>query len=321
MIRILANDGLHDDGKLLLEEAGYEVDVIKVAQEDLPNVLPDYDVIIVRSDTKIRKNLIDKCPGLKMIVRAGLGYDNIDVEHAESKGIKVITTPTASADSVAELVFGHLLSIARNLHLSNREMPERGNTAFKALKRTFSNGFELKAKKIAILGFGTVGQQVARIAIGFGMEVIPVDYAFESVKLELDIFNLPNMSLTINLQMSSLEEALAKADVISINVPYIGKPLLTEKSFKMMKDGVIIINASKGGTVDEKALLAALEDGKVAGAGIDVFMNEPSPDGALLNHPKISVSPHLGAATLEAQRKIGLKLADKVIEFFVEEGF
>ena len=287
----------------------------------MPNVLPDYDVIIVRSDTKIRKKLIDKCPNLKMIVRAGLGYDNIDVEHAQSKGIKVITTPTASADSVAELVFGHLLNIARNLHLSNREMPERGNTAFKALKRTFSNGFELKGKKIAILGFGTVGQQVARIAIGFGMEVIPVDYAFENVKLELDIFNLPNMSLSVNLQTSRLEEALAKADVVSINVPYIGKPLITEKYFKMMKDGVILINASKGGTVDEKALLDALENGKVAGAGLDVFINEPSPDGELLTHPKISVSPHLGATTKEAQRKIGLKLADKVIEFFGEEGF
>ncbi|MFK7949082.1 MAG: NAD(P)-dependent oxidoreductase [Saprospiraceae bacterium] len=321
MIRILANDGLHDDGKLLLEEAGYEVDVIKIAQEDLPNILPDYNVVIVRSDTKIRKNLIDKCPDLKMIVRAGLGYDNIDADYATSKGIKVITTPTASAYSVAELVFGHLLSIARNLHLSNREMPERGNTAFKALKRSFSNGFELKGKKIAILGFGIVGQQVARIAIGFGMEVIPVDYAFESAKLELDIFNLPNMSLTIDLQMTSLEEALAKADVISVNVPYIGKPLLTEKHFKMMKEGVILINASKGGTVDETALLSALEDEKVAGAGIDVFMNEPSPDGELLNHPKISVSPHLGASTVEAQRQIGLALADQVIAFFGEEGF
>lgn len=321
MIRILANDGLHEDGKLLLEEAGYEVDVIKVAQEDLLNVLPDYNVVIVRSDTKIRKNLIDRCPDLKMIVRGGMGYDNIDVKHAESKGIKVITTPTASAQSVAELVFGHLLSIARNLHLSNREMPERGNTAFKALKRTFSNGFELKGKKIVILGFGTVGQQVARIAIGFGMEVIPVDNAFESIKLDVDIFNLPNMSLTVRLQMSSFEEALKVADIVTIHVPYIGKPLLTEKSFQMMKDGVVIINASKGGTIDEQALLNALEDGKVAGAGIDVFMDEPSPDGALLNHPKISVSPHLGASTTEAQRQIGLALADKVIEFFGEEGF
>jgi D-3-phosphoglycerate dehydrogenase len=316
MIRILANDGLHDDGKLLLEEAGYEVDVMKVSQEELPKVLPDYDVIIVRSATEIRKDLIDICPNLKIIVRGGLGFDNIDAEYAESKGIKVMTTPRASSVSVAELVFGHLLSVARNLHKSNRQMPELGNVEFKKLKRDYSEGFELKGRKIGILGFGRVGQEVAQIAIGFGMEIMPVDYAFESVKLDLDIFNLPNMSLTIDVPTCSFEETLATADIISIHVPYIGKPLISAREIAMMKDGVVLINASRGGTVNEAALLEGLKTGKIRAAGIDVFENEPTPNIELLNHPSVSVSPHIGASTVEAQRRVGLVLADRIIEFF-----
>ncbi|MFT6148420.1 MAG: D-3-phosphoglycerate dehydrogenase [Saprospiraceae bacterium] len=316
MIRILANDGLHDDGKLLLEEAGYEVDIMKVTQKDLPNVLPDYDVIIVRSATQIRQDLIDKCPNLKVIVRGGLGYDNIDAEYAQSKDIKVMTTPIASSVSVAELVFGHLLCVARNLHKSNRQMRENGNVHFKKLKREYSEGFELKGRKIGIIGFGRVGQAVAQIAIGFGMEIMPVDNAFESVKLDLDIFNIPNMSLTIDLPTYSFEEVLEHADIISIHVPYIGKPLISNNEIAMMKDGVVLINASRGGTVNETALLHGLNTGKIRAAGIDVFENEPTPNMELLNHPSVSTSPHIGASTVEGQRRVGLALADKIIEFF-----
>jgi D-3-phosphoglycerate dehydrogenase len=316
MIRILANDGLHDDGKLLLEEAGYEVDVMKVPQSELPNVLPDYDVIIVRSATQIRQELIDKCPNLKVIVRGGLGHDNIDMEYAQSKGIKVMTTPRASSVSVAELVFGHLLSVARNLHKSNREMRENGHVHFKKLKKSYSEGFELKGRKLGILGFGRVGQEVGQIAIGFGMELMPVDNAFESVKLELDIFNLPNMSLTIDVPTYSFEEVLATADIITIHVPYIGKPLISNREIAMMKDGVVLINASRGGTVNETALLHGLNTGKIRAAGIDVFENEPTPNIDLLNHPNVSTSPHIGASTIEAQRRVGLALADRIIEFF-----
>lgn len=318
MIRILANDGLHEDGKLLLEEAGYEVDVMKVGHEDLPNVLPDYDVIIVRSATQIRQSLIDRCPNLKMIVRAGMGYANIDAEYAESKGIKVITTPTASSVSVAELVFGHVLTLARNLHTANREMPKNGSTKFKELKRSCSGGFELKGRKIGIIGFGKVGQQVGQIALGFGMEIMPVDHAFEHIKMELDIFNLPNVSLTIGVDIYPLEQVLAEADIITVHVPYNGKTIVSENEFVQMKDGVIVINASKGGTVDETSLLAALNAGKVSGAGIDVYENEPTPNAELLNHPNVSVSPHIGASTLDAQGRIGLALADEVIAFFGE---
>jgi len=257
MIRILANDGIHEDGKLLLEEAGYEVDVMKVAQEDLPNVLPDYDVIIVRSATKINKALIDKCPNLKVIIRGGVGYGNIEVEYAKGKGVEVMTTPEASSISVAELVFGHLFSVARNLHQSNQEMPAKGNTEFKTLKRKYSEGFELEGRKLAIIGFGRVGQEVAKKAIGLGMEIMPVDYAF-----------------------------------------------------------VVIVNAARGGIINEADLLAALNSGKVRAAGIDVYENEPTPNADLLNHENVSVSPHIGASTLEAQRRVGLAVADKVIAFF-----
>lgn len=316
MIRILANDGIHEDGKLLLEEAGYEVDVMKVAQEDLLNVLPDYDVIIVRSATKINRALIDRCPNLKVIIRGGVGYGNIEVEYAKSKGVEVITTPEASSISVAELVFGHLFSLARNLHLSNRQMPTKGNTAFKELKRSHSEGFELEGKKLGIIGFGRVGQEVAKKAIGLGMKILPVDYAFESVKLELDIYNQDNMSLHIEVPTYTLEEVLEEADVITLHVPYGGKAMITEHEIQQMKKGVVIINAARGGIVDETALLAGLNSGKIRAAGIDVYENEPTPNQALLNHEKVSVSPHIGASTLEAQRRVGLAVADKVIAFF-----
>jgi D-3-phosphoglycerate dehydrogenase len=316
MIRILANDGIHEDGKLLLEEAGYEVDVMKVAQEDLPNVLPDYDVIIVRSATEIDKTLIDKCPNLKVIIRGGVGYGNIEVEYAKGKGVEVMTTPEASSISVAELVFGHLFSVARNLHQSNREMPTKGNTEFKELKRKYSEGFELHDRKLAIIGFGRVGQEVAKKAIGLGMEIMPVDYAFETVKLELDIYNQKNMSLSIEVPTYTLDEVLGVADIITLHVPYGGKAMITEHEIQQMKNGVVIVNAARGGIVDEKALLAALNSGKVRAAGIDVYENEPTPNVDLLNHENVSVSPHIGASTLEAQRRVGLAVADKVIAFF-----
>lgn len=316
MIRILANDGIHEDGKLLLEEAGYEVDVMKVAQEDLPNVLPDYDVIIVRSATKINKALIDKCPNLKVIIRGGVGYGNIEVEYAKGKGVEVMTTPEASSISVAELVFGHLFSVARNLHQSNREMPSKGGTEFKELKRKYSEGFELEGRKLGIIGFGRVGQEVAKKAIGLGMEIMPVDYAFESVKLELDIYNQKDMSLTIEVPTYTLDEVLGVADIITLHVPYGGKAMITADEIQQMKDGVVIVNAARGGIVDEAALLAALNSGKIRAAGIDVYENEPMPNTDLLNHENVSVSPHIGASTLEAQRRVGLAVADKVIAFF-----
>lgn len=314
MIKILANDGIEADGQLLLEDAGFEVSTEKVAQADLPNELPAYDVVIVRSATKIRKELIDVCPNLKIIARGGVGLDNIDVEYAKSKGIKVINTPAASSRSVAELAFGHMLSLARFLHLSNREMPQKGGSEFKGLKSKYGGGIELKGKTLGIVGFGRIGQEAARIALGMGMKVMPVDLYVDEATISIDLFEIDQASLSVKLNTVAMDKMLADSDFITVHVPSIGdKALLGPTEINKMKDGVILVNTARGGIIDEEALLQALDSGKVAGAALDVFNNEPTPNPALLNHSKISLSPHIGAATNEAQSNIGKELADQII--------
>lgn len=317
MIKILANDGIHPDGKMLLEEANYQVDTEKVAQEDLPEVLPQYDGLIVRSATKVRKALIDQCPNLKIIARAGVGMDNIDVEYARSKGIIVMNTPSASSQSVAELVFAHMLSLSRFLQQANRDMPQKGGTEFKKLKKSYSKGTELFGKTIGIVGFGRIGQNVARIALGMGMRVLPVDLVQSELQIEVNTVQVENAALSITVQTVEWEEMLAESDYITFHVPFQGgKALMDEEAFAKAKDGVRLINTARGGVIDEEALLKALESGKVGGAGLDVFENEPTPRAELLNHPLISVTPHTGASTVEAQNNIGLEIADAFIKFF-----
>ncbi len=320
MKRILVNDGIHPDGQLLLEEAGYEVVTTKVAQEDLPNQLPNFDVIIVRSATKVRQELIDQCPNLKIIARGGVGLDNIDVTHAKSKGIEVINTPAASSQSVAELAFAHIFTLCRSLQQSNRQMPTSGDTEFKALKKAYSKGIQLRGKTLGVIGFGRIGQETARIGLALGMNVMPVDLVVQETDIDINLFNSQDVKLTVRLETQDWDDMLAKADFISLHVPFAGgKALLGEAEFSKMKDGVRIINTARGGAVDEEALLAALESGKVAGAGLDVFENEPTPRRELLEHPNISLSPHIGASTAEAQTNIGLELADKIIAFFGDD--
>jgi len=314
MIKILANDGIHPDGKLLLEEAGYIVDTEKVPQADLPKVLPGYDVIIVRSATKVRKDLIDTCPKLKIIARGGVGLDNIDVEYAREKGIQVYNTPKASSRAVAELVFGHMLGLARMLNQSNREMAQ-DDPAFAKLKKSFSGGIQLKDKTLGIVGFGRIGQEVAKIAIAMGMKVLAADLVVNEAELEINVFKSRDISMTVRLDTSSWEEVLRNSDFITLHVPSGNKPLIGAEEFEKMKDGVYIINAARGGTIDEDALLARLESGKVAGAGLDVFIGEPTPKKELLQHPRTSVSPHIGGSTQEAQSAIGLELAEQILEF------
>lgn len=317
MIKILANDGIEADGQLLLEDAGFEVNTTKVAQVDLPKVLPDYDVVIVRSATKIRKELIDVCPNLKIIARGGVGLDNIDVEYARSKGIKVINTPAASSRSVAELAFGHMLSLVRYLHSANREMPVRGGTDFKALKNNYGSGMELKGKTLGILGFGRIGQETARIALGLGMKVLPVDLYVNEATISIQLFEMEHASLSVKLDTVDMDTMLTESDVITVHVPFSGdKALIGADEIARMKDHVILINTARGGIIDEQALLEALNSGKVAGAALDVFDNEPTPNPALLTHPKMSLSPHIGAATNEAQSNIGKELADQIIAHF-----
>ena len=320
MIKILANDGIDADGQMLLEEAGYQVDTEKVAQEDLPGVLPDYDVVIVRSATKIRKELIDKCPNLKIIARGGVGLDNIDVEYARSKGITVMNTPAASSQSVAELVFAHLFSLCRFLQQSHRDMPVKGNTEFKQLKKVYSEGIQLRGRTLGIVGFGRIGQEVARIGVALGMKVMPVDLVVNEADIDINVFVSDNVRLSVTLDTYEWDEVLRNSDFLTLHVPFSGgSALIGKKEIDSMKNGAIIVNTSRGGAVDEDAMLEALNSGKLRGVGLDVFDNEPTPKKALLEHPLVSCSPHIGAATAEAQANIGLELADRILAFFGDD--
>jgi D-3-phosphoglycerate dehydrogenase len=319
MIKILANDGLEADGKLLLEEAGYIVDTEHVPMDKLKDVLPEYDAVIVRSATKIRKEIIDLCPKLKMIARGGVGMDNIDVEYAQSKGIKVINTPRASSLAVAELVMAQIFTLARFLHMANREMATVGSSKFKDLKNKYSEGSQVRGRTLGIIGFGRIGQELARVAMGVGMKVLAADMEEKDVDIHIPVPDNKNVSLTMHLKTVSLEKTLRDSDFISVHVPGGGsKPLIGAVEIAKMKDGVFLVNTSRGGIIDEEALLIALNSGKVAGAALDVFNNEPTPDTELLTHPKISATPHIGASTIEAQHYIAMELADALIEFFGE---
>lgn len=311
MARILANDGIHPAGKAMLEEAGHEVVTDKIAQEDLPAQLPSFDCIVVRSATKVRGPLIDACPDIKVIARAGVGLDNIDVTYAESKGIRVVNTPAASSRSVAELVFGHFLNVARSLHVTNRAMPTTGATEFSKLKKGASKGIELLNKSVGIVGFGRIGQEVAKLALGFGMKVLAVDPFVSETTLNLDI---AGQSLEVPIKTIELEELLAQSDFISLHVPFSGgKPIIGQEELGLLKSTAVIVNASRGGVIDEEALMQAVDNGKILGSGLDVFVNEPTPDGNLLQCAGISLSPHIGASTSQAQENIGTELARKII--------
>ncbi len=309
---ILANDGIDDLGKELLEKAGFTVVTEKVAQENLINEInqKNYAALTVRSATKVRKDIIDACSNLKVIARGGVGMDNIDVEYAISKGIKVINTPAASSNSVAELVFAHLYTAARFLYDSNRQMPASGAAKFDELKKKYSKGIELTGKTIGIIGFGRIGKEVARIALGSGMKVLAYDPYNKDSEIIVKIFGTEGIK--VHIHAVEMEELLNKSDFITLHVP--NGQMLGEKEFEKMKKGVILMNAARGGVINEKELIAALDSGKVAHACLDVFTNEPTPDSALLNHPKISLTPHIGAATNEAQERIGVELATRLIE-------
>jgi len=310
MAKILINDGIHPTGEQMLRDAGHDVSTDTIAQADLMAQLPAYAAICVRSATKVRTDLIDACPNLKAICRGGVGLDNIDVDHAKSKGVAVINTPAASSRSVAELAFAHLFSVARSLYLSNRAMPTKGDTEFKALKKSYSKGFELYGRTLGIIGLGRIGQETAQLALSVGMEVLAVDPYIKEAELTI---GGKTHNAKVTLKTVSMDEMLANADVITLHIPFLGKPVLSTDEFAKMKDGAVLINASRGGTVDEDAMLAALNSGKLAAAGVDVFLNEPTPRKDVLEHPRVSLTPHTGASTVEAQEKIGIELAEKLI--------
>ena len=314
-MKVLANDGISKAGENTLKEAGIEILDNRVAQDHVINFINDnnVDVLLVRSATKVRQNLIDACPGLKIIGRGGIGMDNIDVEYAKSKGIKVINTPTASSKSVAELVFGHFLSLARFLHESNRLMPLEGETHFNAMKKSFSNAYKLSGKTLGVIGFGSIGQEVIKIGIALGMKVTVLTRSPKTEILTLNFFDGQSVNFEIT-STNDMEAFLKNADFISINTPKTNEYIIDTPQFEKMKDGVYIVNTARGGVINEVTLIDFIDSGKVAGAALDVFENEPSPELPLLMNPALSLSPHVGGNTVDAQEKIGIELAEQIIK-------
>ncbi|MGE5628929.1 MAG: D-2-hydroxyacid dehydrogenase [Solirubrobacterales bacterium] len=302
MIRILASDGIDKAAALELKNLGYELVEEFHEPEQLGKQLNNYDVLVVRSATKVRQPVIDaalETGRLKLIIRGGVGVDNIDVAYAKEKGIMVTNTPNASSASVAELTIGHMFAVARFIALSNVTMRD-GKWEKKKYK-----GIELSGKTLGLVGFGRISREVAKKASALGMNVIYTDILGKAVGVD-------------NYEFCSFEDVIKKSDFISLHVPFIKEngAVIGEKEFSMMKDGAYIINCARGGVVCETALLNALNSGKIAGAGIDVFAEEPSKNVELINHPNVSVTPHIGASTFEAQTRIGAEIVSIIKEFF-----
>ncbi len=319
-MRILANDGIAPDGKELLEQAGFEVITEKIAQEDLASRINEFDVLAVRSATKVNADILKNATRLKLVVRAGVGIDNIDLKAAEAAGVKVSNTPNSSTLSVAELVIAHLFSIARFLFESNREMPENGRAKFKDLKKKYEKGFELRGKTLGIIGFGRIGQETAKIATGLGMKVIAYDPFVKQADLVFD--HLPfKPAPVLHIDVSSFEDILKNSDFITLHVPHqSGAPaLLSTSEFAKMKKGVVLVNTARGGVIDETALTDAINSGQVGFAALDVFVGEPDINENILKTKNISFSPHIGASTIEGQARVSKELAETVIRFFGEK--
>ncbi len=312
-MKILANDGISQSGIDDLTAAGFEVLTTTVAQEQLENFINAENIValLVRSATTVRQDLIDACPSLKIIGRGGVGMDNIDVEYAREKGLSVINTPAASSESVAELVFAHLFSGVRFLYDSNRTMPLEGESKFKNLKKAYAKGTELRGKTLGVIGFGRIGQATAKMALGLGMKVLAFDPFLEKTTLSLAFYD--GQTVDFEIKTVSKDTVLKESDFITLHVPAQKEFVIGKPEFELMKEGSALINAARGGVVNEVALVEALNSNKLAFAGLDTFENEPTPAVQLLMNPKISLTPHIGAATNQAQDRIGSELASQII--------
>ena len=313
---VLANDGISKEGVDKLNSAGFKTIVESINQSEIIDFINNnnIEVLLVRSATKVRKDLIDSCKNLKIIGRGGVGMDNIDVSYAKEKGIHVINTPAASSISVAELVFAHLFSCARFLHISNREMPLEGDKEFKTLKKNYAGGTELKGKTLGIVGFGRIGREVAKIGLGIGMNIIFYDLHNKKAEIEIDFFD--GSSKNFELESSTFDNLLKESDFISLHVPAQKDYIIGDKEFSLMKKGSGIINAARGGVINEESLIKHIENKKISFAALDTFENEPNPSISILMNPNISLTPHIGAATLEAQKRIGVELAEQIISIY-----
>ena len=301
-MRILVTDGMDKTAMAKLRELGHEVVEQFYEPDALGAALREFDAVVVRSKTKIRANHIDEAKGgkLKLIIRGGVGVDNIDVKYAEANGITVKNTPKASSQSVAELAMGHMFSCARYLSIAGHTMREG-----KWEKKSYGKGIELQGKTLGIVGFGRIGQHLGVMAKAIGMNVV----AYSTTRR-------PEVEAKFGIPYVTLEELLAQSDFISLHAPAApGAPLINADTIAKMKDGVVIINTSRGANVDEDALLAALESGKVRAAGLDVYADEPTANAALYSHPMVSCTPHIGAATVEAQKRIGTEIVDIIRSF------
>lgn len=314
-MKVLANDGISKAGEKALKDAGIELLDNTVAQEQLENFINEnkVDVLLVRSATTVREDLINACPSLKIIGRGGVGMDNIDVEYARSKGLSVINTPLASSRSVAEMVFAHFFTLARNLHECNRLMPLEGDTEFKKLKKAFSNAIELEGKTLGVIGFGGIGQEVLKIGISLGMKVKVLTRNPKTETLSLNFFDGQRVNFEIT-STNDWDEFLKDTQFISLNTPKTSEYILDAPQFEKMSDGVFIVNTARGGVINEVSMVDFIAKGKIGGAALDVFENEPKPELALLMNPSLSLSPHLGGNTSDAQEKIGVELAEQIIE-------
>lgn len=312
-MKVLANDGISQSGIDALTAAGIEVITTTVAQEQLCNYINEQniDVLLVRSATQVRKDIIDSCPSIKVIGRGGVGMDNIDVDYARSKGLQVINTPAASSQSVAELVFAHLFGGVRFLHDANRNMPLDGDSKFNALKKNYAKGTELRGKTLGVVGFGRIGREVAKIALGVGMKVVASDMFVDKATIKVDFFD--GQFVDFEIETVPMDDLLKQSNFITLHVPAQDGYVIGDKQFDQMKNGVGIVNAARGGVINEVALVKALESGKVAFAGLDTFESEPTPAVQVLMNGRISLTPHIGAATNEAQDRIGTELAAQIV--------
>lgn len=314
-MKILANDGISTQGVEALEKGGFTILTENIPQNDLITEINKQEIsgLLVRSATTVRKDLIDACPGLKLIGRGGVGMDNIDVDYARSKGLHVINTPGASSQSVAELVMANLFSLSRGIFHSNRVMPANGNAEFKVLKKKYAKGQELKGKTIGIVGFGRIGQSLASYCLGCGMKVIAIDRKVNTYHIALPI-NGQSIDITLE-SVTDLNSVLPTLDYVSLHIPKQanGNAVISQNEIDIMKPGVIVVNAARGGVINEDALIAGIDSGKIRAAALDVFENEPTPRTDILAHEQIASTPHIGAATVEAQSRIGEELAEQII--------
>lgn len=316
MKRILINDGIHPAGLKMLQEAGFECITDTIETADLVEHLNAFNAILVRSATKVREEAIKASPNLKLIGRGGVGLDNIDVAFAKENNVTVINTPAASSRSVAELAMGHLFSIVRFLPTVNKAMDKDGVSDFKTLKKDASKGTELYGKTLGLIGFGRIGRETASIALGCGMKVLAYDPYIQDANVSVKLHPDYEGTCDVNIKTISKEELLKQADFVSLHIPGGQGYVLDEQDFAIMKEGSGLINCARGGTVNEAALLKAIESGKIKYAATDVFESEPPVDDAILRVTQIGLSPHIGASTVEAQERVGIELAEQVIAFF-----